>query len=122
MTPGVAVTRRGMGITIAVTAAIVGVVYGYDTGSIRSESGAARAVIELGVGEERAVPATKTVTAQFVVFAQIAQALGAAPFSREELEAVPVWVQQVLDDPEPAQAAAEALIDATHLIVVARGF
>jgi MFS transporter, SP family, arabinose:H+ symporter len=27
-------TRRGMGITIALTAAIVGVVYGYDTGSI----------------------------------------------------------------------------------------
>jgi sugar porter (SP) family MFS transporter len=34
MTPDVAVTRRGMGITIALTAAIVGVVYGYDTGSI----------------------------------------------------------------------------------------
>ncbi|MBV8946291.1 MAG: MFS transporter, partial [Solirubrobacterales bacterium] len=28
------VTRRGMGITIALTAAIVGIVYGYDTGSI----------------------------------------------------------------------------------------
>jgi glutamine---fructose-6-phosphate transaminase (isomerizing) len=83
---------------------------------------AARAVVELGVGEERAVPATKTVTAQLVVFAQIAHALGATPFSRDELEAVPLWVQQVLDDPEPAQAAAEVLVDATHLIVVARGF
>jgi MFS transporter, SP family, arabinose:H+ symporter len=34
MTPKVGLTRRGMGITIALTAAIVGVVYGYDTGSI----------------------------------------------------------------------------------------
>lgn len=83
---------------------------------------AARAVVELGVGEERAVPATKTVTAQLVVFAQIAHALGATPFSRDELEAVPHWVQQVLDDPEPAEAAAELLTDTTHLIVVARGF
>jgi glutamine---fructose-6-phosphate transaminase (isomerizing) len=83
---------------------------------------AAREVLELGVGEERAVPATKTVTAQFVSFAQIAQALGDTPFSRAELELVPSWVQQVLDDPEPAQIGAEALIGASHLIVVARGF
>jgi glucosamine--fructose-6-phosphate aminotransferase (isomerizing) len=83
---------------------------------------AAREVLELGVGEERAVPATKTVTAQFVAFAQIAQALGEAPFSQRELEAVPGWIEQVLDDPEPAQAAAESLLDASHLIVVARGF
>jgi len=83
---------------------------------------AARGVIELEVGEERAVPATKTVTAQLVAFAQIAMALGDTPFSRDELEAVPIWVQQVLDDPQPARAAAEALVDASHLIVVARGF
>ncbi|MBV8949003.1 MAG: SIS domain-containing protein [Solirubrobacterales bacterium] len=82
----------------------------------------ARGVLELGVGEERAVPATKTVTAQFVAFAQIAHALGDTPFSRDELETVPSWVQQVLDDPQPAEAAAEMLVDAAHLIVVARGF
>ncbi len=28
------VTRRGMGITIALTAAVIGIIYGYDTGSI----------------------------------------------------------------------------------------
>src|SRR5206468_10268996 len=59
---------------------------------------------------------------QFVAFAQIALALGDTPFSRGELEAVPGWVQEVLDDPQPAQTAAEALVDASHLIVVARGF
>lgn len=83
---------------------------------------AARGVLELGVGEERAVPATKTVTAQFVAFAQIAQAVGDTPFSRDELEAVPGWIQEVLDDLRPAETVAEALLDATHLIVVARGF
>lgn len=83
---------------------------------------AAEAVIELGAGEERAVPATKTVTAQLAAFAIVACALGPVPFSRAELASVPVWVSQVLDDPGPASAAAEALVDASRLIVVARGF
>ncbi len=83
---------------------------------------AAGAVIELAVGEERAVPATKTVTAQMMAFALVAQALGQVPVSPAELEAVPGWVQLVLDDLPPAQAAAEALIEASPLIVVARGF
>ncbi len=34
MTSGVVTARRGLGIVIALTAAVVGVVYGYDTGSI----------------------------------------------------------------------------------------
>ena len=93
------------------------------TNDARSEiADAARGVLDLGVGEERAVPATKTVTAQFAAFAQVALALGEVPFARDELEAVPDWVQQVLDDPQPAEDAAAALIDASHLIVVARGF
>jgi glucosamine--fructose-6-phosphate aminotransferase (isomerizing) len=83
---------------------------------------AASAVVELGVGEERAVPATKTVTAQMTAFALLADALGTVPFSHDELAAVPGWVQEVLDDPEPAHAAAGRLADASHLIVVARGF
>jgi glutamine---fructose-6-phosphate transaminase (isomerizing) len=83
---------------------------------------AADVVIELGAGEERAVPATKTVTAQLAAFAILASALGPVPFSRAELTSVPSWVGQVLDDPGPASAAAEALVDASRLIVVARGF
>jgi glucosamine--fructose-6-phosphate aminotransferase (isomerizing) len=83
---------------------------------------AASAVVELGVGDERAVPATKTVTAQMTAFALLASALGTVPFSADELSAVPGWVQRVLDDEAPPQAAARQLADATHLIVVARGF
>jgi glucosamine--fructose-6-phosphate aminotransferase (isomerizing) len=81
----------------------------------------AERTLELRVGEERAVPATKTVTGQLVAFALLACALGRAPFSPSELAGVPHWVQEVLDDPTPVAEAAETLGE-TQLIVVARGY
>lgn len=83
---------------------------------------AADATLELEVGEERAVPATKTVTGQFAAFAIIASALGRVPFSSQDLAVLPDWVRAVLDDPDPPESAAERLVDASHLIVVARGY
>jgi glutamine---fructose-6-phosphate transaminase (isomerizing) len=83
---------------------------------------AADQTIELEMGEERAVPATKTVTGQLTAFAIIAAALGRAPFTREQLTAVPDALQATLDDPSPAAAAADALAGASQLIVVARGY
>ncbi len=83
---------------------------------------AADAAIELEMGEERAVPATKTVTGQFVAFALVASALGKVPFEQAELESMPERVQAVLDDPDPATAAAQRLAGASQLIVVARGY
>lgn len=83
---------------------------------------AADAAIDLRMGEEIAVPATKTVTGQLTAFALIAAALGKVPFTRSELDAVPDAAAAVLDDPDPAIAAAEALADAPQLIVVARGY
>ncbi len=83
---------------------------------------AAGAVLELGVGEERAVPATKTVTAQLVAFAMLARALGPVPFSPADLQALPGWVQETLDDPRPVEAGIDVLLGASHLIVVARGY
>jgi glucosamine--fructose-6-phosphate aminotransferase (isomerizing) len=88
-------------------------------------SGLARAAgesIDLKMGEERAVPATKTVSGQFATLAMIAAALGDVPFSLADLELLPEWVQAVLDDPGPPAAAAKALGDASRLIVVARGY
>lgn len=79
-------------------------------------------VVELDMGDERAVPATKTVTGQFTTFAIIAAALGRAPFTEDELDAVPDAVQTVLDDPSAVAAAAGALVGASQLIVVARGY
>ncbi len=83
---------------------------------------AAGAVLELGVGEEMAVPATKTVTAQLAAFAILASALGPVPFSPDQLASLPAWVEEVLGDPESPGLAADALVDTSHLIVVARGF
>src|SRR5262245_13263133 len=59
---------------------------------------AAHGTVELDMGRERAVPATKTVTGELTAFAIIACALGRAPFTRGELKAIPGWVQEVLDD------------------------
>jgi glucosamine--fructose-6-phosphate aminotransferase (isomerizing) len=96
--------------------------------AITNEPGSALArtageTLELEMGHERAVPATKTVTAQFTALAIIASALRAdrAPFTRAELLALPGLAQVVLDDPAPVAAAAERLDDAAQLIVVARG-
>jgi glutamine---fructose-6-phosphate transaminase (isomerizing) len=93
------------------------------TNDPRSElAQAAGGVIELEVGDERAVPATKTVTAQFIAFALIAAALGRVPFTRDELDAVPDATESVLADAEPTTAAAEGLAGTSQLIVVARGY
>jgi glucosamine--fructose-6-phosphate aminotransferase (isomerizing) len=78
--------------------------------------------VELEVGEERAVPATKTVTGQLTAFAIIASALGQAPFTRDELEAVPDSVRVALDDRGPVAAAVEPLVGSSQLIIVARGY
>ena len=83
---------------------------------------AGEAVIDLDTGEERAVPATKTVTAQLLAIAMIAVALGPVPFTRDQLERLPEFAQSVLDDPGPTGDAAEALAGASQLIVVARGY
>ncbi len=79
------------------------------------------AVLELGAGEERAVPATKTVLSQLAAFAILARELGPVPFSMEQLAGLPDWVGQVLEDSRPAVPAAESLMASSRLVVVARG-
>src|SRR3954454_9936308 len=68
---------------------------------------ASQAVIELGAGEERAVPATKTFTAQMAAFAALAAALGDVPWADGDLPLVPEAVQRALDDPAPVAALAD---------------
>ena len=60
---------------------------------------AAHAAVELEMGEERAMPATKTVTGQFTALAIIACGPGPRAVHPRRLTAVPDWVQEVLDDP-----------------------
>jgi glucosamine--fructose-6-phosphate aminotransferase (isomerizing) len=83
---------------------------------------AANEVLDLAMGDERAVPATKTVTGQLMVFALLAQAFGRAAFSPADVQRVPEWVQAVLDDGDSIAAAAETLDGESQLIVVARGY
>jgi glucosamine--fructose-6-phosphate aminotransferase (isomerizing) len=113
-TPEIVTTLERMQATGAAGLAITN-----DAGS--PLAGAAHATLALEAGPERAVPATKTVTATLTAFAMVAAALGPAPFEREQLDRVPAWVAEVLDDPEPADRVAAALADATRLVTVGRG-
>jgi glutamine---fructose-6-phosphate transaminase (isomerizing) len=83
---------------------------------------ASQAVIELGAGEERAVPATKTFTAQMAAFAVLAAALGDVPWADGDLARVPESVTAVLEDAAPVNALADRWAAAEELVVTARGW
>ena len=82
----------------------------------------AELVVGLNAGRERAVPATKTVTAQLAAFAIIAQALGDLGLDDRAAAELPAQVAEVLAGPAPAVAIAEWLSGADRLVTVARGF
>jgi glucosamine--fructose-6-phosphate aminotransferase (isomerizing) len=102
--------RAGGARTVAIT---------NDAGSPLAE--AADLPVVLGVGRELAVPATKTVTAQFAAFAIIAQSLGEIGLDDEVADELPRQVAEVLADPSPAAVLAEWLADADRLVTLARG-
>jgi glucosamine--fructose-6-phosphate aminotransferase (isomerizing) len=78
--------------------------------------------LALGAGEEGAVPATKTFTAQLIAAALVAEALGSVPWDEDAWIALPSVIEELLADPGPAARAAEALGDADELIAVGRGY
>jgi glucosamine--fructose-6-phosphate aminotransferase (isomerizing) len=82
---------------------------------------AADAVVALEAGEERAVPATKTVTAELLAFALLARGLGDARFADADLASLPDAVATMLSEAEPARRVAATLIDEARLVVTARG-
>ena len=73
----------------------------------------AEVVVDLGAGEERAVPATKTVTAQLAAFATVAGALGDIGVTDDAFDALPSQVAGLLEDFGPAGSMAEWLAGAT---------
>lgn len=77
--------------------------------------------LPLEAGLERAVPATKTVTAQMLMLALVAEALGPVPFTETDLARLPDAVAHALHDRAPAEEAVAAWSGANRLIVVARG-
>jgi glucosamine--fructose-6-phosphate aminotransferase (isomerizing) len=83
----------------------------------------ADAVVDLGAGEEIAVPATKTVTAEIVAFALIAQAIGDVGISDIAWSRLAGQATEVLRDTEPACHLASWLAGQDRrFATVARGF
>ena len=113
-TPEIITALRRLGEQGARTVAVVNV-----PGS--PLAGAADLAIELGAGEERAVPATKTVTASLLALAMVAEGLGKAPWGSSEPAAVADRVAELLDDPAPPARIAEELDGADRLIATGRG-
>ena len=83
---------------------------------------AADVTVVLGAGEERAVPATKTFTAQLAAVALVAEALGPVPWSGDDWERIPAVVEELLADATPADGAAELLGETDELVAVGRGY
>jgi glucosamine--fructose-6-phosphate aminotransferase (isomerizing) len=82
----------------------------------------ASACIALGAGEEEAVPATKTFTAQLAAMALLAEALGPVPWGESDWRRLPGIVGALLGDFGPAERAAAALGEAGELVAVGRGY
>jgi len=78
--------------------------------------------IPLGAGEEGAVPATKTFTAQLAAVALLAEALGPVPWGDGDWRRLPGLVEGLLADSTPAQRAAAGLGGARELVAVGRGY
>ena len=78
--------------------------------------------IDLDVGPEQAVPATKTVTAQLAAFAILAHALGEPLWPEDAWAAVPRAQAEVLADDDAAAAAGAAIARSASHVQLGRGF
>jgi glutamine---fructose-6-phosphate transaminase (isomerizing) len=78
--------------------------------------------ISLDAGEELAVPATKTFTAQLAAMALVAEALGRVPFGAADWELLPGIVEEVLADTSAAERVAAQLDGVDELACVGRGY
>lgn len=74
-----------------------------------------------GAGRERAVPATKTVTAQLLAIAAIGAAYDPELVAPGVLRTLPEAAAEVTSDPGPAQELAGRWADASRLVVTGRG-
>jgi glucosamine--fructose-6-phosphate aminotransferase (isomerizing) len=83
---------------------------------------AADLALAIGAGRERAIPATKTFTAQLAVFALLAEAIGPVPWTPADWATVTPSVEAALADPAPASRVAAEIGDARAAVVLARGF
>jgi glutamine---fructose-6-phosphate transaminase (isomerizing) len=78
--------------------------------------------LALAAGEEAAVPATKTFTAQLAALALVAEGLGPVPWSEADWQRVPPAVEGLLGDFDSAERAAARLDGAEELVALGRGY
>lgn len=83
---------------------------------------AADAVIAIGAGEEHAVAATKTYTAELLAIAMLSVAGDEDGVRQAQLEKLPGWVEQVLALDEAIAQAALRYRYMQHCVVLGRGY
>jgi glucosamine--fructose-6-phosphate aminotransferase (isomerizing) len=79
-------------------------------------------VIDLGAGEERAVAATKTYTAELAAVALLSAVLSNHADAHDELQRVPEAVAAALTTNDRVAALAAQLRDASRSVVIGRGY
>jgi glucosamine--fructose-6-phosphate aminotransferase (isomerizing) len=79
-------------------------------------------VLDLGVGPERSVAATKTYTASLAMLAMLVAELRDDDADRTALRRVPQLVQRALDDAFARVASLDRHADARYVIAVGRGY
>jgi glutamine---fructose-6-phosphate transaminase (isomerizing) len=77
-------------------------------------------VLSTDAGAERAVPATKTMTAQMLLVATVAAGLGDQEYG-PDFERLPAAVESILADPDAADELAARWRDIDRLVVTGRG-
>lgn len=82
---------------------------------------AADVTLALGAGEELAVPATKTATAQMLLVLAVAAGLGDPGLGAADLARLPGDVAAILADDEPAGTLVARWVTSDRLLVAARG-
>jgi len=83
---------------------------------------AADEVIDMRAGEEKAVAATKSYTAEMMVSAMISAALKNSQDLHSDLKKVPGFISQALEMDQVIQQAAEQFSDVKHSVIVGRGY
>jgi glutamine---fructose-6-phosphate transaminase (isomerizing) len=83
---------------------------------------AADNVIELGVGAERSVAATKTYTASLAVLAALIAELRADDGDRGEVRRIPLLVGQAVDSSFAAVDGLTEWVSASHVVGLSRGY
>ena len=82
---------------------------------------AADLTLHVDAGTERAVPATKSVTATLLALGIVAQALGRVPWRARDIAAIPQTIAVLLADGHPSDGVARQIASAGRVIVTGRG-